>query len=204
MERQVSSNTIEQAKQDKFNKTTVFLTKFIFGDNFDFLKKIGFVDSYTADPEIMKIIVPGETQRLLFLLFRNKKLNNNELKQAVTSLFDIPVGIVFAYELVNDYSMIVIDFPEKYIKDYDYVVKGLYSKLSDEFKNKFPIARDVFNSNNVRVGREYTLYYHIFNKTDWLKNFWCERLGLIELDKKLELWESPGETDLIFNVNKII
>lgn len=203
MEKQVSSNT-EQEKQDKFNKTTVFLTKFIFGNNFDMLRKIGFADSYTSDPEIMSILTLGQNQRLLFLLFRNKKLGINEMKKVVIDLAIVPVQSVFSYELVNDYSMIVIDFPEKYTQDYDYVVKGMYSKLSDSFKEKFPISRDVFNSKKVRIGKEYTIYYHIFNKTEWLKNFWMERLGLIELDDKLELWEKPGDSDLIFDVKKII
>jgi hypothetical protein len=203
MEKQVSSNT-EQQKQDLFNKTTVFLTKFIFGNNFDMLRKIGYVDSYTSDPAINNILTLGENQRLLFLLFKNNKLSVNEMKKVVADLAIVPSQIVFSYELVNDYCMIVIDFPEKYTLDYDYVTKGMYSKLSEGFKEKFPISRDVFNSKKIRVGKEWTLYYHIFNKTEWLKNFWMERLGLIELDDKLELWEKPGDSDLIFDVKKII
>lgn len=202
MEKQTSSNT-EQEKQDKFNKTTVFLTKFIFGNNFDMLKKTGFIDSYTSEPEIMKILTLNENQRFLFLLFKNNKLKTEEMKQIVSDLAIVPVQIVFSYELINDYSMIVIDFPEKYTKDYDHVVNGMYSKLSEEFKEKFPITRDVFNDKKVRIGKEYTIYYHIFNKTEWLKDFWMERLNLIELDDKLELWEKPNESDLVFDIKKI-
>jgi hypothetical protein len=148
MEKQVSSNT-EQEKQDRFNKTTVFLTRFIFGSNFEMLRKVGFTDSYTSDPEITNIITLSENQRLLFLLFRNKKLTLDDMKKIVIDLAIIPIGVVFAYELVNDYCMIVIDFPEKYTQDYDYIVKGSYSKLSNSFKDKFPISRDVYNSKNI-------------------------------------------------------
>ncbi len=202
MEKQELSK-IEQS-QERFNKTTVFLTKFIFGDNFDLLKKTGFTDSYTSDPEIMKIITPEPLQRFLFLLFKSKKLNINDLKKIITNLAIVPINIVFSYELVNDYTMVIIDFPEKFIYDYDNVVKGKYSRLSDNFKSKFPTTRDVLNSKKQRVGAEYTIYYHIFNKTDWLKEFWMGRLGLMELDDKLELWHSPDEKDLIFNINNII
>lgn len=203
MEKQVNSN-IEQEKQQMFNKTTVFLTKFIFGDNFDMMKKAGFIDSYTSDPNIMNILTLGQNQRLLFLLFKNKKIGLEQMKKIVTDLAAIPVQIVFSYELVNDYSMIVVDFPEKYIQDYDFITQGKYSKLSDSFKDKFPVSREVSNSKGQRMGREYTIYYHIFNKTDWLKNVLMERLGLMELDDKLELWSSPDQTDLIFNVTKIM
>lgn len=203
MAKQVHSET-EQIAQDRFNKTSVFLTKFIFGNNFDMLKKIGYVDSYTQDPEIMKILTLGQNQRFLFLLFRNKKISVQEIKNVVLSLAEVPVQAVFSYELINDYLMIVIDFPEKYTNDYDNVVKGKYSKLSSLFKEHFPMTRDVYNSKRERIGKEYTIYYHIFNKTDWLKEFWMEKLKLVELDDKLELWQQPDDKDLIFDVKNIV
>lgn len=202
MEKQENSK-IEDIKQGFFNKTTVFLTKFIFGDNFDMLKKLGFKDSYICDPDINSILTLNENQRFLFLLFNNDKMSSNNLKKVINDLFSVPCQIVFSYELVNDYCMIVLDFPEKHISDYDNIVKGSYSKLSDSFKDKFPISRDVFNSKNIRVGKERTIYYHIFNKTEWLKNFWMEKLDLIELDDKLELWQQPGDSDLIFDIKKL-
>lgn len=206
MQQQENSNTdlVQSKSQVKYNKITVFLAKFIFGGNFDMMKKVGFIDSYTSDPEIMNILTLASNQRLLFLLFKNKKLNLSEMKKVVTDLAIIPVQVVFSYELVNDYAIIVIDFPEKYTQDYDCIVQGKYSKLSDSFKDKFPTTVDVLNSKKQRLGMEHTLYYHIFNKTEWLKEFWMKRIGLIELDEKLELWQKPDNKDLIFDVNNII
>lgn len=206
MEKQVHSNQQEKINSltDKFNKTTVFLTKFIFQDSFDMIKKSGYVDAYISDPEIMNILQLTERQRFLFLLFRNKKLNLEDLKRITTSLAAIPVEIVFSYELVNDYSMIVIEFPERFVDDFDHVVKGNYSKLSQSFKDRFPTTKEALNTKGQVMGKEYTLYYHIFNKTQWLKDFWMERLGLCELDPKLELWEIPNETDLTFNIQNIL
>lgn len=206
MEKQVHSNQEEKINSltDKFNKTTVFLTKFIFQDSFDMIKKSGYVDAYISDPEIMNILQLTERQRFLFLLFRNKKLNLEDLKRITTSLAAVPVEIVFSYELVNDYSMIVIEFPERFVDDFDHVVKGNYSKLSQSFKDRFPVTREALNTKGQVMGKEYTLYYHIFNKTQWLKDFWMERLGLCELDPRLELWEIPSETDLTFNIQNIL
>jgi hypothetical protein len=199
MERQV----ISENKDKIFNKTTVFLTKFIFGDHFDMMKKLGLIDSYVEDPEIMKIVTPGKDQRILFLLFKNKKLTLADLKKITLEMAISSVQVVFSYELINDYSMIVVDFPQEFIYDYDCIKEGKYSKLSGNFKSRFPMTVDVYNDKNIKIGKEYTLYHHIFNRTDWLKNFWLERLGLMELDEKLELWEQPLEKDLIFNINKI-
>lgn len=195
-----TENKIEQ----KFNKTTVFLSKFVFGENFDILKKIGFIDTYVEDPEIMKILTLGNNQRLLFLLFKTKKLKTEEIKKIVKDLSKAEIQVVFSYELVNDYLMVVIDFPENFISDYDNIVYGKYSKLSEEFKNGFPTVTEVFNTLGQRLGKEYTIYHHIFNKTKWLKEFWMEKLDLAELDDNLELWDKPQQKDLIFDKNKII
>lgn len=209
MVRQANTNTkkiskFEEQIQDKFNKTTIFLTKFIFGNNLDILKDVGFVDTYTKDPDIMDMLTLAPNQRLLFLLFKSKKMTTRELKKIIDELSSEKIEIVFSYELVNNYSMVVIDFPEKFVSDYDRVVAGSYSKLTDDFKKSFPSIRDVFNEEKKRIGAEWTIYTHIFNKTEWLQNFWMEKLGLAELDHSLELWSKPDETDLIFNKKNII
>lgn len=202
MEKQAYSNITEI--QEGFNKTTIFLTKFLFSNNFSILRKAGLIDSYTSDPDIMNILTLGQNQRLLFLLFRNKKMGIQEMKKIILELASVPVQVVFSYELVNDYFMIVVDFPEKFIQDYDNIVQGKYSKLSEDFKDRFPMSRDVVNSRGLRIGKERTLYYQIFNKTEWLKEYWMERLGLYELDDNLELWEKPGQKDLVFEVKNIL
>lgn len=205
MEQQVHSNQHRaNSFQEKFNKITTFLVKFIFQENFEILKKSGFVDSYTNDPDITSILSLNENQRLLFLLFKNKKLTVTDFKKIVSSLATVPVDVVFSYELINDYSMIVVDFPEKYIPDYDHVANGRYSKLSQSFQDKFPVTKELLDGRGQRVAKEYTLFYHIFNKTQWLKDFWLERLGLAELEDSVELWEKPIEKDLVFNIKNII
>jgi len=200
MEKQAHSS---ERIQDKYNITTLFLTKFIFGNNFEILKKIGLVDSYTQDPTIMDMIKLNNNQRLLFILLKNKKMSHEELKKIVVELAEVPVSSVFSYELVNEHVVIVLDFPEQFIDDYDNVLQGRYSKLSDNFKRAFPATIEVTEDKKV-IGKEYTIYYHIFNKTQWLKNQWMDKLGLMELSDNLELWSKPNEKDLIFNIQNII
>lgn len=203
MQKQVLSKEEEQI-QDKFNKISIFITKFLFRDNLDSLKKAGFMDSFVQDPTIGDVITQEDHQRFLFLLFKNKKMSVSQLEKIVLEMAVVPVKSVISYELVNDYSMIVLEFPEEFISDYDNVVQGRYSKLSDKYKSGFPNTRDVFNSKKERLGAEYTIYHHVFNKTDWLKEFWMKKLNLAEIDDALELWTKPYEEDLIFNIKTIL
>jgi len=200
MEKQAHS---EIRIQDKYNITTLFLTRFIFGNNFEVLKKIGLVDTYTQDPTIMDMIKLNENQRLLFILFKNKKMAHEEMKKIVLELAEVQVSAVFSYELVNEHCVVVLDFPEVFVEDYDNVLSGRYSKLSIDFKSKFPPIIEVTENKKV-IGKEYTIYYHIFNKTQWLKDKLMDRLGLMELSDNLELWSKPGEKDLIFNIQNIL
>lgn len=204
MEKQELSNTVISEKKKEYNKTTVFLTKFIFGEHFETLKKLGYVDSYCYDSTITQVLTEGSNQRFLFLLFQNKKLTKEEVQSTLSMFFTQEAKILFSYELVNDFSMVVLDFPSEFVRDYDNFKAGKYSKLSNEFKKGFPVTQSVLNSRGQRIGSEYTIYHHIFNKTEWLKNFWMERLNLVEIDDNLELWHLPERKDLEFDRNSIM
>lgn len=204
-----SGNELEQKynrlNDTKFNITSIFLTKFLFGANFDSLKKAGFINSYIKDPMVQDMIdiVTTEDSRELFLLFKNNKLSTKTLTSIVETFLIIPGKVILSYEYIGNYSMIVISYPERFKGDFDKIVEGKYSKLSEEFKKGFPETREVLNSEQKVLGLEYTLYYHIFNKTDWLKKFWLKRLDLVELNENLELWEKPRKEDLVFDNKNI-
>jgi hypothetical protein len=205
MEKQVHSKE-EKTKEfrSRYSNITLFLVKPVFGENFSILKKFGFINGYISDPNVSDIIQFDENKKHLFLLFKNKKLNGNELERIIKNLFKIPVKTIHSYELVNDYSMVVVTFPREYNQDYQNVLDGKYSSLSLNFKENFPDTQEVKNSDNVVVGEEYTLYHHVFNKTTWLKEFWMERLGLCKLSDQMELWEQPTEKECVFNIKSFV
>ena len=189
------------SKQGDHNKTTLFLTKFLFGEDFNSLKRCGFINTYT-DVIIEKVSLLSylpKNKKYLFLMFNNKILKIEEVETIIS--LNPSVKIVGNKELINDNFIIYLEFPYEFSKDFEFFKNGEYSKLSERFKNKFPITKDAFNAQKVKIGREHTLYYHIFNKTEWLQEFWKKKLNLIELDEKLELWEKPNDNDLILNVN---
>lgn len=202
MEKQVYSN-IEGVYQTRFNIATVFLTKFIFGENMELLKKLGYIDAYVKDQYVSNVEGIGDN-RFLFLLFKNKKMSANQVQKIISTLPIISCKILISYEIIDDYFVIVLDFPHGYSEDYDNILKGYYSRLSEGFKEKFPLSVEVRNENGKRVGKEWTLYYHVFNKTEWLYDFWCKKLNMAELDETLELWQKPEEKDLILNLKQII
>lgn len=186
----------------KHNKISLFLTRFLFNGNMEMLRKSGFVDSFIDDNSIDLSDITSSKK--LFLLFNNKKLTITEIADITKELITTEAFITYKYDLINDYQMIVLDFPEEFYRDYDNIVKGKYSKLSEKFKIAFPETEDVLNEKKVRIGKRYTIYYHIFNKTEWLQNYWKSKLNLVELDNNLELWTKPSDEDLIFNIKNYI
>lgn len=210
MEKQASSNQREKVTefQGKYNNITIFLAKFLFQQNFSMLKKSGFINAFVSDPEIESLTENEESVigggRNLYLLFKSKKMSVENLAKIVESLSVEKVKLLHKYELINNYSMVVLQFPKDYKEDYDLVLSGSYSNLSDEFKSKFEMVQEVTNTSGKVLGKEYTLYHHIFNKTEWLQQFWKDRLGMFELEPTLELWEQPSDKDLKFNVKDII
>lgn len=199
------------AKQENFNfesvkhnKISLFLSRFIFNGNMDILRKSGFIDSYIKDKNIdQDLLLVDSNTRLLFLLFKNNKMKMSEIIEIIKELSVININIRYSYELINNYFMIVVDFPKEFNQDYDNVIKGRYSKLSEDFKKAFPQTEDVVSENKVRMGKRYTIYHHIFERTEWLQNFWMQKLGLIELDYNLELWGRPLEADLEFDIEEL-
>jgi len=172
----------------------VFLIPSLFTFNF-------FTEDKKTIPD--KSLFFDEKDKVLFLLFNNKNTLQENLN-IINNLMLDPVDVKHSYNLVGNYSMVVLKFPEEFNNDYNNILLGKYSKLSEKFKKRFPETQDAFNSKNVKIGTEHTIYYHIFNKTEWLKNIWLTRLGLIELENTLELWDKPEVSDMEFDIKQII
>lgn len=191
----------EESKiQEGFNKITVFLGRFVFNTSLDTIKKTGLINCYCKDEQYSDLISKETKQELLYVLFKNKKLSKEQIEKILISVSNSKLKVLHSYELIEDHFMIVLEFPKNFTEDYHNLVEGKYSKLSKEFKKAFPETKPLYNKEGKEIAKEYTLYYHIYNKTKWLKNFWMERLGLAEISENLELWSKPSEEDLVFNI----
>lgn len=152
----------------------------------------GFIDAFIGDVNHEKY------DQGLYLLFKPSKLDaefnlwidKHRKRLDFIEDYDVDKGLV----------MLVFKLPVKYINDYTLFQEGKYSLFSKEFKELFPMTKDKLDGRNNVLAKEYTLYYHIFNKTDWLKKVWVDRLGLESVSSEFELWDKPNPDREIFDI----
>lgn len=88
--------------------------------------------------------------------------------------------------------LFVYRIPKRYRHDYQLFLQGKYSKTSADFKKCFVMEQFKLDANGKpvlekgRYVKEYTDFYHIFNRTDFIKSIWNERLGYSENDHILD------------------
>lgn len=115
----------------------------------------------------------------LFVIEMEKNINFVET-------VDIPGGVVVVYKI-----------PAKFGSDFFLFLNGAYSLTSPDFKACFKLTDYKMNTDgsfvktsNGGYETEKTSYYHIFNKTEYLRNQWKERLGQdIKMPKDMELYQ---------------
>lgn len=96
-----------------------------------------------------------------------------EKSQNFIETVDVPDAVVLVYRI-----------PEKFRMDFRRFCDGRYSKLSPEFKACFQMRKYTMDSTGKLLkdqqGKyltEHTMFYHIFNRTDELKQKWAELIG---------------------------
>lgn len=130
----------------------------------------------------------------IFLLFRPEgftlgfHLFITEMEKNINFVetIDIPDGIVLVYKV-----------PVKFGTDFILFLNGAYSLTSPDFKSCFQLVKYKMDTNGAFIKTpigayetEKTMYYHIFNKTDYLRNQWKEALGDdIKMPKDMELYQ---------------
>lgn len=166
----------------------------------DVKEHFSFVNAYLGDSNY-KVEVLKDNRPNLFLLFRPKSLSDftvflDGVKNEDDNLLDY-------YDVGYGLMMLVYSFPMEFNNEYKHFLCGNYSKFTQEAIKMFPDTKDAYRDGK-KVGKEYTIYHHIFNRTQWMYDVWCKRLGVIELDEDMEYWSKPVLTDEYFDINKII
>lgn len=91
-------------------------------------------------------------------------------------------------DLNNHRVVMVFRIPKRFKEDYNHFLNGDYSKMSKEFQSCFALEQYKFDSNgnlikeNGKYVYEPTIFYHVFNKTQKLKDVW--KLKLYGQDSK--------------------
>lgn len=105
-------------------------------------------------------------------------------------------SIVEDFDLEGGYVVLVYKLDENLNKDFNFVREGKYSKTSEEFQSLFPKVIKMKKNNLYKD--EISLQYRIFNKTDDLKKYWEDKLG-VDFRNEMEVWE--GWDDSIEHLN---
>lgn len=163
--------------------STIFLLPGLGLNRHELEEKYGFINAFIADKN-RNIRIKG-----VYLLF-----------DAFNGYFfeDCPeVGMLmedlYEPQLPNPHIVLVLPFPKHFMRDYNKILKGEYSKLSKSYQQLFPMERN---------GKP-SLYYHIFNKTEGLKNYWENNLDA-ELDVDKDFWQIFDKEQETLDMIKIL
>ena len=158
--------------------TSIFMVPTL-GINKDEAKDNGFINGYCRDGN-REIQYEGS----IYLLFKPKNLD--KFRAFLDGEYERTKDVIDDYDYEDGFVVVVYELNKKFKKDFNLVREGLYSKTSSEFQAKFPkvvkITRGGLNKDEI------SLQYRVFNKTEDLKTYWEEKLG-IEFDDEWEVWD---------------
>lgn len=131
----------------------------------------------------------------IYLLFEPDQLNaefNDFLKGLSNNIHFIETHSVGIRKVV-----LVFKIPDLFKADFKLFLEGKYSKLTDAYKRCFALEKPVKNDRGDikrdvtgAMQMEKTNYFHIFNKTQKLRDLYKSKLGLdFELSEDLELFD---------------
>jgi len=163
------------------------------GINKELLKDNGFINGYCRDGN-REIQYEGS----IYLLFKPKNLD--KFRAFLDGEYERTKDVIDDYDYEDGFVVVVYELNKKFKKDFNLVREGLYSKTSSDFQAKFPkvvkIMRDGLNRDEI------SLQYRVFNKTEDLKTYWEEKLG-VDFDDEWEVWDGFELDKETLNLDKI-
>lgn len=137
-------------------------------------------------------------ENAVYLLF--KPSNLDKFKEFLDEEYERTKQIIDDYDYEDGCVVVVYQLNPKLIDDVELIKQGKYSKTSSKFQEIFPKVVKI--KKNYLQKDEISLQYRVFNKTEDLKQFWEDKLG-VEFDSDMEVWEGFFEENEILNFDKI-
>jgi len=138
----------------------------------------------------------------IYLLFKPKNLD--KFKDFVDSEYTRTEFIIDDYNY-GDFVVLVYNLNPLYMDDFRTIMKGQYSKTSKSFQKLFPEEISIVKVDQYGqsyFGREQSLQFRIFNKTEDLRKYWEDRIN-VRFQDEMEVWSSWKEEDEIMNIEEI-
>lgn len=157
------------------------------------LTKNGYINGYQRDAKL-ETNYPG----CIYILFKPE--NMDMFQEFLDDEYERTKAIVDDYDYEGGYVVLVYKLDTKFKKDFNLVKQGKYSKTSSEFQAMFPKVIKI--QKNGYQKDEISLQYRVFNKTEDLKEYWEDKIG-IEFGDDMEVWSIYNEENEILDIDKI-
>ena len=153
----------------------------------------GYINGYMKDGR--KDI---QYESCVYLLFKPEDLD--KFREFLDTEYERTKSIIDDYDYEDGYVVVVYIPSSRIGKDLELVKQGKYSKTSSQFQQLFPKVIKIKVNGLSRD--QLSIQYRIFNKTNDLKEYWEEKLG-VEFDEDQEVWYGFFEEEEVLDLDKI-
>lgn len=161
--------------------------------NRDRLRKNGFINGYILDYRR-----DVQYEGCVYVLF--KPQNIDEFREFLQDEYERTKDVIEDYDYEDGYVVIVYKLDKSFEKDFDLIKQGKYSKTSKRFQESFPKIIKIKSGAYQRD--EISLQYRVFNKTEDLKQYWEDKLG-VDFDASMEVWSGWDDEKEILNLENV-
>jgi len=159
----------------------------------DRLKENGFINAYCKDGR-----KDVQYNNCIYILF--KPTNIEKFRTFLDDEYERTKSIIDDYDYEDGFVVVVYQLDKKFEKDYNLIRQGKYSKTSQEFPNLFPKIVKIKKYGMHKD--EISLQYRIFNKTQDLREYWENKIGIV-FDEDMEVWSGYYEENETLNLEKL-
>lgn len=139
----------------------------------------GYMNGYISDSRR-----DVQHRNAVYLLFKPDDLDR--FREFLDDEYERTTYILDDYDYEDGYVVVVYQLSPTWKEDFLLIREGLYSRTSDEFQQLFPKVIKIMKNGLHRD--EISLQYRIFKKTEDLKQYWEDRLGIVFTDD-MEVWD---------------
>jgi hypothetical protein len=172
--------------------TSIFIVPTL-GIGRDNLHDNGYINGYIQDARR-----DVQYENSVYVVFKPKDLY--KFRNFLDKEYERTKQIIDDYDYEAGYVVVVYQLDKKLDSDITLIKAGQYSKTSKNFQAIFP--KIVKLKLNGLHRDEISIQYRIFNKTEDLRQYWEDKLG-VEFDEDWEVWDGFDEEQETLNLDKL-
>ena len=153
----------------------------------------GYINGYIKDER-----KDVQYENAVYLLFKPADLY--KFKSFLDTEYERTKSIVDDYDYEYGYVVIVYTLNKRLDDDIALIKAGKYSQTSSKFQGIFP--KLVKLKRNGLHKDEISIQYRIFNKTEDLRQYWEDKLG-VDFEDDWEVWDGFNEEAESLNLDKL-